>query len=366
MKSFRFLFLTIIYLVLPGLCIAQVRYDGIIELDSTTYDFGPVREAGGPVECSFHLKNISEAPVNLYNISVTCDCTTPSWSKEPIAPGEGIDITVRFNPFAQFGRIEKSLHLYVTGLEKPVEVKIKGSIVAKSIEEKYYITLGPLFVSDNIANVGTIHPGASVVGSIDLANPLQDTVSLSLTNVPDCIKVIEFPKQLKGREEKTFVFTVAADSLSFGYRSVTLGTSIDGEPSTPLRVDYNITLDFSGLEGDAVRQGPRPRVSASTEYFTDAVYGQPVETNLKISNAGGQTLIIHSIDAVSDAGVYLPDVITGWTCDPLEPGEAGFARLTIDTAQFRGGEIASFTVVFTTNSPLRPQVPVQVKGFIEQ
>ena len=366
MKSIRFMFLTFVYLVLPGLCLAQVRYDGIIELDSTTYDFGPVREAGGSVECSFHLTNISDVPVTLYNISVTCDCTTPSWPKEPIAPGESIDIDVRFNPFAQFGHIDKSLHLYITGVEKPVEIRIKGSIVSKTIEEKYSVRLGPLLVSDTVVNVGTIHPGAGVVGSIVLANPLQDTVSLSLVNVPDCIKVIEFPKRLIGREEKTFVFSVSADSLSFGYKSVSLGTSIDGEPSTPLRVDYSVVQDFSGLDGDAVRQGPRPRVSASTEYFMDAVYGQPVETNLKITNAGGQTLIIHSIDAVSDVGVYLPDVITGWTCDPLEPGEAGFARLTIDTAQFRGGEIASFTVVFTTNSPLRPQVPVQVKGFIEQ
>lgn len=68
-----------------------------ITFDETEHDFGEI-ESKTPVETVFKYKNTGDAPLVITNIATSCGCTVPKdWSKEPLAPGESGQFTVKFN-----------------------------------------------------------------------------------------------------------------------------------------------------------------------------------------------------------------------------------------------------------------------------
>ena len=69
----------------------------IIEFDKTEHDFGEI-EARTPVETVFSYKNTGDAPLVITDIKSSCGCTVPQdWSRDPLAPGDSGQFTVKFN-----------------------------------------------------------------------------------------------------------------------------------------------------------------------------------------------------------------------------------------------------------------------------
>ena len=69
----------------------------VMAFDRTEHDFGEI-ENGTPVETVFTYTNNGKAPLVITDIKSTCGCTVPQdWSKDPLAPGESGQFTVKFN-----------------------------------------------------------------------------------------------------------------------------------------------------------------------------------------------------------------------------------------------------------------------------
>jgi hypothetical protein len=67
-----------------------------IEFEETEHDFGVVGE-GVIIEHVFKFTNTGKMPLIINSARSTCGCTVPEWPKDPIPPGEGGEISVRFN-----------------------------------------------------------------------------------------------------------------------------------------------------------------------------------------------------------------------------------------------------------------------------
>ncbi|WP_298533250.1 DUF1573 domain-containing protein [uncultured Algibacter sp.] len=69
----------------------------VIEFDKKEHDFGEI-ESRAAVETTFSYKNTGDAPLVITDIKSSCGCTVPQdWSREPLAPGDSGDFTVKFN-----------------------------------------------------------------------------------------------------------------------------------------------------------------------------------------------------------------------------------------------------------------------------
>lgn len=69
----------------------------VITFDKSEHDFGEI-EAKTNVETTFSYTNTGDAPLVITDIKSSCGCTVPQdWSKEPLAPGDSGDFTVKFN-----------------------------------------------------------------------------------------------------------------------------------------------------------------------------------------------------------------------------------------------------------------------------
>jgi hypothetical protein len=98
--------------------------------EQSTYDFGSVKD-GDVVEKSFAFANTGEGPLVISNISASCGCTTPEWPKEPIAPGEESNITVRFNTTGKPGQQNKTVTITANTEPSTIELHLKGVVAPK-------------------------------------------------------------------------------------------------------------------------------------------------------------------------------------------------------------------------------------------
>ena len=107
----------------------------IIEIAEKTYDFGTIKEEDGRVSHVFTFKNVTEGPLTIKNVRASCGCTTPAWSREPIAPGAEAQITVTYNASGRPGAFHKSVTVTLSnGTEDFTQVLfIKGKVTPKQV-----------------------------------------------------------------------------------------------------------------------------------------------------------------------------------------------------------------------------------------
>ena len=106
---------------------AQREFGGLVRFDSTVHDFGKVDTRDGAVSCSFTVTNISEAPLNILAVTTTCTCTSSTWTRNSIAPGEDGKIEVTFTNDEGPYPFDKTLTVYLSDYDKPVVLHVKGT-----------------------------------------------------------------------------------------------------------------------------------------------------------------------------------------------------------------------------------------------
>jgi hypothetical protein len=99
-----------------------------IVFDKTEHDFGAVSESGGTVEYEFTFKNTGVTPLVITKVTPSCGCTTPDYSKEPIAPGKKGFIKVTFNPKGRKNDFITPITVFTDGNPSRISLKIKGEI----------------------------------------------------------------------------------------------------------------------------------------------------------------------------------------------------------------------------------------------
>ena len=68
-----------------------------IQFDETTHDFGSFSEKDGVVKCTFTFTNKGDAPLVIHQAIASCGCTVPTYTKDPVKPGEKGTINVTYN-----------------------------------------------------------------------------------------------------------------------------------------------------------------------------------------------------------------------------------------------------------------------------
>ncbi|HEY8733984.1 MAG TPA: DUF1573 domain-containing protein [Puia sp.] len=84
--------------------------EDILQLKETGFSFGKIPQ-GRPVNHVFEVVNIGRSPLLLENVQASCGCTTPEWSREPIAPGATVPIKVGYNAYSD-GHFNKTVTIF--------------------------------------------------------------------------------------------------------------------------------------------------------------------------------------------------------------------------------------------------------------
>lgn len=99
----------------------------VIEFDKKEHDFGEI-EAKAAQETVFKYKNTGDAPLVITEIKSSCGCTIPQdWSREPLAPGDSGQFTVKFSG-AGSNKITKTITVSANTEKGSEVVKISAFI----------------------------------------------------------------------------------------------------------------------------------------------------------------------------------------------------------------------------------------------
>jgi hypothetical protein len=97
----------------------------VLLVKETGHDFGKIQQ-GRPVHYSFEIVNTGKEPLLLENVQASCGCTTPEWTREPIAAGATSFIKVGYNAAAE-GAFQKTITIQYNNSQTKV-IAISGTV----------------------------------------------------------------------------------------------------------------------------------------------------------------------------------------------------------------------------------------------
>ena len=106
---------------------AQKEFGGAALFDRTVHDFGRINTRDGAVSCSFEVTNTGSEALNIFAVTTTCGCTTAKWTRTDIAPGQKGTIDVTYTNDEGPYPFDKTLTVYLSGIERPVILHVKGT-----------------------------------------------------------------------------------------------------------------------------------------------------------------------------------------------------------------------------------------------
>ena len=90
-----------------------------------SFDFGKIQQ-NRPVTHNFEVINKGKESIKIENVQASCGCTTPEWTKEPIAPGGSAFIKVGYNAAAE-GPFTKTISVHYNTSQSAV-LTISGTV----------------------------------------------------------------------------------------------------------------------------------------------------------------------------------------------------------------------------------------------
>lgn len=122
--------LSMLMLMSIGMTFAQEK-QAVMKFEKTLYSFGKFSEKEPIQKCVFTFTNTGNAPLIIHQAVASCGCTVPSYTKEPIKPGEKGQIKVTYSGKGAFpGHFKKAITVRSNATTEMVRLYIEGEMVA--------------------------------------------------------------------------------------------------------------------------------------------------------------------------------------------------------------------------------------------
>ncbi len=341
--------------ILSTLCVALMAaatfaQQPVITFEKTEHDFGKINEADGRVSTVFSFKNEGMAPLVLSNVRASCGCTTPTWTKEPIEPGQTGSITVTYNPNGRPGRFQKTVTITSNATEPTTRVYIKGEVIPKQAKpvNKYNVAVGELNMKGLVLDLGTINKGDNKSGDLEYTNLTKEDHNVELaTNAADnyVINQVTLPT-VKPNEVGKFVFALDSKATKlYGPVEVNAYVVIDGkkviDSAHKLTIKANIVEDFSALTPEQKQQAPILEVQNELNAGRVAA-GKVLKGVIPVKNIGVNPLEVRR--------VYCADkIVTGKAPKAIKSGKKGAVAVDINTKNLEPGNYVRELVIITND-----------------
>ena len=305
MKQIIFIFMAI--LLATGMASAQKK--AVIAADETSHDFGQIKEADGKVSATFVVKNTGDAPLVITRVIASCGCTTPEWTKEPIAPGASGDIKITYDPKGRPGPFYKTISIFSNGKKGSYTLAIKGNVTPKPLTPVliYPYSIGDLKMQTKTVLYSSIRPDETLGEKISVKNEGKTTLTIHPGKVPHFLTVEVHPTQLAPDEVGEITLLLDAKATKRKGRVTTeIPLTIESigqkDVSGGVHVAANIIDNFGKLSVAEKAQAPVAQLSGTLLDFGKLpekgsfipLIGGKVTGTVDVTNTGKSPLIIHS------------------------------------------------------------------------
>lgn len=334
-----------------ALCaVAMMAQDPVITFEKTEHDFGKIHEEDGRVSVVFNFKNEGMAPLVLSNVRASCGCTTPTWTKEPVEPGQTGSITVTYNPNGRPGRFQKTVTITSNATEATKKVFIKGEVIPKQAKpvNKYTIAVGELSMKSKVLDLGKIKKGQGAQGELEYANMTKaDHAVALLTNAADAYLINQVTlENVKPNEVGKFIFAIdTKKAKQYGpveaYAYVQVDGKKDMSETYQLTIKADIEEDFSQMTIEQKQQAPIIEV-ANDITFGKIAAGKVHKYVFPIKNAGVNPLEIRRVYSTDNALHFKAP-------KAIKSGKKGAVTIDINAKNLQAGTYSREVVVISND-----------------
>jgi hypothetical protein len=100
----------------------------VLTFAETQFDFGDIKP-DSKVQHTFKFTNTGKTPLLIADATASCGCTTPSWTKEAVAPGATGEMEVQFDSRGKQGLISKQVNVRANTQPITTTIYIKGNVL---------------------------------------------------------------------------------------------------------------------------------------------------------------------------------------------------------------------------------------------
>ncbi len=120
-------------LVLGLVAISSHAQKGVMKFKEESHNFGKI-EQGKPVTHTFVFRNTGTDPVVISKVEVSCGCTTPDFSREPVLPGQTGVISATYDA-AGLNAFVKPLTVLSNAESPSITLYLKGEVVRRAVAD---------------------------------------------------------------------------------------------------------------------------------------------------------------------------------------------------------------------------------------
>ena len=103
-----------------------------IKFEKVVHNFGTFEETSPVQKATFTFTNVGNKPLVINQAIASCGCTVPSYTKQPIAPGQKGQISVTYNGKGMFpGHFKKSITVRSNAKTELTRLYVEGVMTEK-------------------------------------------------------------------------------------------------------------------------------------------------------------------------------------------------------------------------------------------
>jgi hypothetical protein len=361
MKNVLFLFS---FLMVGFSASAQVA-ETKMELSATEHDFGTFKEEAGRQSFDFIVTNVGTNPLVIQNVVASCGCTTPDWTRQPIAVGGKGKVTAMYDPKDRPGVFNKTLSVYTNAKPEVVVLVIKGEVTPreKTIEELFTFQVGAVRFESNHLAFTNVKKTEKKIRVMQLINTSAAPVKVEFDALPPHLTLVSNPETLKPGEKGIVEGTFdATKNPGWGNVSDMVKVKLDGvaQENVYYYVSANLVEDFSSLTAEEMEKAPVFKVASTTVELGKIKGATQNEVEFKFTNEGKSDLIIRHIRSTCGCTA----VQQGNAGIGIKPGESSSIKAVFNSGSYNG-KVTKAIYVYT-NDPKNSEVVLMLNADVEQ
>jgi hypothetical protein len=348
----------VLLLILFSLVFVGAYAQAKIQFSDAKHDFGNIKEVNGPASHIFTFKNAGNAPLVIQNVEVSCGCTSPEYSKEPVLPGKSGIVKATFDPTGRPYTFDKNLTVISNAENNRVVLNIKGNVEPRvlTVEEQYPFAIGQVRMKNSMLELYRISSTSLRTENLEVINTGTTPAIVSFENVPAHITVKAEPVSIPAGDKGLIQCTYnAAKKKDFGLVVDDITVRVKADKGV-LTVRATLEEDFSALSAAELEQAPIVVTQETNHQFGKVKKGSIITGNFEIKNDGKSDLIIRKITSDCDC------VKSSIGLTKIKPGKTTTLKLELTTNEL--GEKFYGTTV-TVNSPKQRQYVFYMIGTVE-
>lgn len=337
----------------------------VMKLSETDHDFGTFKEEDGRQKFDFVVMNTGNQPLVIKNIVASCGCTTPEWTKSPIAPNGTGKITAIYDPVNRPGAFNKTLSVYTNSKPELTVLVIKGDVIPreKTVEEVYTFEVGNVRFESNHLAFTNVKKTEKKIRVMQIINNSDTPAKIEFERVPEYLSIKAEPETLKPGQKGIIQGTYDATKNSgWGNLSDLVRVKINGvsQDKVYFYVSANLVEDFSKLSKEEMANAPVFKVTSSNVDLGKIPGATKKDVEFVFTNEGKSDLVIRHIRSTCGCTA----IQEGTQGVGIKPGQKSSIKATFNSGSYKG-KVTKAIYVYT-NDPQNSEVVLMLNADVEQ